>query len=379
MVDEPNDTKKLPSGVDTEEEPNKFAEYYPNAESYEAEGQNLELQIRALKKRISRELEDELLRLQYELNERELRIRQKEFELQQREADLNAREARISRLEQFESQQSPKERISEQLAEDDLESEFDIEDLGDKEEKSTIEGGTRPAKVGKDYIPNPEGKGGLPGSKLSNSIVIDRGVYQGRDKITLENGNSLVWNKENKLYEFEFIPGDDARINANQGLKFTYFAVEAAYLNEGYDRGLFQDMPHIYSQTLLRKQVWYEKTPRNRSSDGIGEQYQGRVPFNVLMDILNKAVNVRLFTGSGEYIENQDIRRAYKNYRIRYERGTFYKTANGDLYSVIEKGSQINESKGNPPTYRTDANLKSPTYGERVETSTEERSRWNRK
>jgi hypothetical protein len=359
------DVPLLPSGKDEDTEAealeSKYSQYLPSAEYYEAESANLDLLIRREKNRISRELLDELKTHEYLLTQREKAIKLKELELAQREADLDAREQRLQRLEAFELQKSPRELALEEAQEEELEFELP--------EETSIE------KKPRDYIPNPSGQGGLPGSKLSNSIVIDRGVYQGKDLIELENGNRLRWNQNNKEYEFEFIPGDDRGMNNNRGLPFTYFAVEAAYLEDGYDN---PNYPHFYSQTLLGKQVWYAKTPRNRNvgAGALGEAYEGKVPFDVLLKLVNETVNTRLFTSNGEFIQNQDFRRAYKNWRFKYEQGTYYKTKAGDLYSILTPGTQMSDSKGNPPTYRTDGNLKSPTYGQRVELSTEEKSRW---
>lgn len=361
---------ELPSGEEPKDE-NRFKEFFESAEQYEALGQSIELQLRELKKQLSKDLQDEFKRLEYLLSEREKTLVLREKELELREKDLQAREERLARLEAFESATSPKERS----AEDDF---FD-EEITDFQEGEDVTEQRLPyqrkpgAKTpGVEYTPNESGVGGLPGSKLSNAVQIDRAVYQG-DSVVLENGNKLIWNKQAGQYDFQFDPSDDPRIAANRGLPFTYFAVEAAYLEQGYDN---PNYPHFYSQTLLGKQVWYAKTPRNRKEDNVGPAYNGWVPLEVLDKILNSQVNTRLFTGDGNFIENQDYRRAYKNYRLKYERGTYYKTANGDLYSIIERGSQVYETKGNPPAYRTDGNLKSPTYGQRVEQSTEQKSRW---
>lgn len=353
---------KLPEG---DKEEDKFSEFYQTAEQYEAFGNELEIQIREIKSKIRKDLQDEFARIEYLLNERERAIVLKEIELKQREADLNAREERLRRLELLESTPSPKvygDEGEENLSDIEFEEDAIAEAAKAEAKRKSYEGGR-----------NKEGVGGLPGSKLSTSIVIDRGKYQG-DRVNLENGNNLVWNVQSQQYDDEFIPGPDASINANKGLKFTYFAVEAAYLNEGYDN---PNYPHLYSQTILGKQVWYERTPRNRKEDNIGPQFGGRVPLNVLEEMLNKAVNTRVFTSDGNYIEFQSFRRAYKNWRIKYERGTYYKTANNELYSILEKDSQVMESHGNPPSYRTDGNLKSPTYGQRVAVSTDEKNRWS--
>jgi hypothetical protein len=369
--------KKLPSGDVPEsndsEDPNRFAGYFESAEQYEALGDSIELQIRQLKAEISKELQDEFARLEYLLSQRELELKKKELELEQRERDVTMREQRIARLEAIELTPSPKQYDQGEESLEDVLDEEEFERLTEGNERAPYTRRPEAQVPGKDYIPNPEGKGGLPGSKLSNSIVIDRGVYQGKNRINLENGNSLVWNKQTKMYDDEFIPGDDPVMNKNRGLKFTYYAVEAAYLEQGYDN---PNYGNFYSQTLLGKQVWYEFTPRNRKDDGLGAKYGGRVPLEILDRMLNEAINTRLFTGDGQFIENQDYRRAYKNYRLKYERGTYYKTKAGDLYSILEPGSQVYETKGNPPSYRTDGNMKSPTYGQRVEQSTEQKNRW---
>src|SRR5688572_22845625 len=94
---------------DKDSEENKFSEFYPGIEYYEAESKNLELLIEKEKRRISKDLQNELIRIQFLLDKRERAIAIKELELAQREADLNAREARLSRLEALELTPSPKQ------------------------------------------------------------------------------------------------------------------------------------------------------------------------------------------------------------------------------------------------------------------------------
>lgn len=321
--------------------------FYPNAESYEAENASIELQIKALKNQINRELEDELLRLQYILNAKERELALKELALNQREQELNLREAKIKQLEAFENQKSPK----------------DESDYKGKPEEYSFEEETSNVSS-RDYIPNVGGSGGLPGSKNSEATIIARNVYQG-DKIPLDDGSTLLWDKQKSEYQL---------ISKNQGLKFTYFAVEAAYLNEGYVNHYY---PQFYSQTVLNKQVWYETTPRNKLDDGLGTQYGGRVPLDILRLALNSRVNTGRVRPDGNLEENVDFSLAYKNWRYRYETGTFFKNSEGELYSIVDYTEM--DSKGNAPNFRTDGNFKSSTYGQRKPTSSEEKLRWGTK
>ena len=323
--------------------------FYPNAESYEAENSSIELQIKALKNQITRELEDDLLRLQYILNAKERELALRELALNRREEELNAREQRLLAQERFDESLSPKQLAEEYKGKPEDEFNFD-------EETGTVSS--------RDYIPNESGKGGLPGSKNNPSRVITRNVYEG-DKIDLEDGSTLLWDKQKSEYQL---------ISKNQGLKFTYFAVEAAYLNEGYINHYY---PQFYSQTILRKQVWYEKTPRNRESDGLGEQYLGKVPLDVLRSKLNQAVNTVRVRSDGNLEENVDFTFAYKNWRYRYETGTYYKDAAGELYTIVD--FVVVDSKGNAPNFRTDGNFKSPSYGQRKPVSADEKLRWGTK
>lgn len=369
MVEDLPDDLKLPSGSasdsgESDATNSKFDEFLPKAEYYEAESQNLELLIQREKRRISKELLDSLLKLQYELSQKEYELKVKEQELNLREQDLIIREQQLARQIAFEELKSPKER---EEYEDILEEGFDNSEFeGDTPSMGLIKNAGQ-VQLGQKL--NPQGRG------LKDSIEINRGEFQG-PRIQLENGNSLVWNTRTSEYEDEFVPGPDERTNRNRGLVRTWFTFEGAYLNDGY---INPNYPNVYSQTLLGKQVWYERTPLNRKEDGIGPKYSGRVPLQVLIDLLNSQVNCALQTSDGTFIENQDVRRAYKNWRLRYDTGTFYKTKSKDLYCIIDKDSVVYEVRGNPPAYRTDSKLGSPTYGERVETSAAEKSRWKNK
>lgn len=309
----------------------------PSAEAYEAQSNDIDLLIRDLKRSVSSELQDELSRLQYLLTKKEEELKVKEIQLQQKEAELAQREAQLNLIAQSKEPSSPPSEEFPGLNEDE-------------------------ASLIREYRNNnPQGTGGHPGSLRSNAIVIHSNKFQG-DSVPLDDDNALVWNPDEGKYNFS---------KPQSGLKFTFFAVEAAYLNEGY---INPNYPQFYSTAILQKQVWYERTPKNRFSDGIGEQYQGEVPLDILMGALNLRLNSAALLPNGTLIENQDFRRAYRNWRYSYQVGTYYKNRDGDLYTVLKVDES--DSKGNPPTYRSDNKPGSKTFGERKSTSFAERVKW---
>lgn len=318
-------------------------EFLPSAELYVEQSKNIDALISDLKKRIAVDLKDELLRLEYELNAREAEIRRRELLLEQREREVKAREDRLRLAEQ-----ANEKKIQDKIEE--LEREYGI--------PGSIQAESR-GNEGR----NPEGVGGRPGSLKSSSTIINRREYQGNN-LQLEDGSNLVWNPE--LTEYELV-------SANKGLKFTYFAVEAAYLNDNYINPTY---PQFYSQTIFQKQVWYEITPKGRKDDGLGAEYQGKVPLDILRKLLNDSVNSALLLPDGRIIEKQDFTRAYKNWRYKYETGTYFKNRDGDLYTILDYHEE--DSKGNPPAYRTEGNVKSPKYGQQIPTTAEERIRWKK-
>lgn len=321
---------------------------YPYAEYYEAENQNLELQIRNLKKDINQDLKDELLRIQYLLNKKERELQLKELQLQMKEQELNDREARLRKAtEHLESLQSPKE----------------IDRYTITDEERLINEGKLPAH-------NPDGKGGLPGSKNSESIVLTQGVHSGIDRITLDADldKYVQWDEEEQRYRAN---------DPNAGLKFTFFAAEMAYVKKGYFS--FEHAVYSTARRWLGRQVWYAIPQKRKDSDKLGPMYQGKVPFEILVTRLNEMINASILLSDGKRIENVDFRQAYENWRFKYETGTFYKTSTGDLYSILDSGMPIIRSQGNPPAYRSagrDNLKKGIVAGQQIPTTLAERSAW---
>lgn len=341
------DENSSPQDIPPSEGINEKYPFYPNAESYEAEASSLELLIRNLKNDIKKDLQDEFAQLQYLATKLEQELKIALLKIKQLEADNEAlRAAQNERIASFDEAQSPKQT-------------FENED-----EEYESAGSTSSETEAKINRRNETGKGGLPGSKNASSITINTFEYQG-DRVRLEDGSELVWDKTAKQYSLQSSVG-------NNGLQFTYFAVEAAYLEEGY---INPNYPKFYSQTILRKQVWYEKTPRNREEDGIGPKYGGKVPLQVLKDLLNQRVNSAKVLATGDIVEFQDFTKAYVNWRYMYQVGKYFKNAAGDLYAIVEVDER--KSKGNAPAFRTDGNLKSSTYGQQVKTKASERASWN--
>ncbi len=313
----------------------------PSAEAYVKQNEDLEVLIERIKLEIKDELRDELARLQYLLTEKEKELRIKELQLQQQAAELNSLKERLLKIE--EQQTQPPLLTREQLQE----IEFEGQKLSAEEAEAIQQIRTR----------NPSGVGGLPGSSRSPSIVINQFKYQG-DRIQLDDESNLLWDNTRKAYQQV----------GKEGNKFTYFAVEAAYLNPNY---INPNYPQFYSQSILRKQVWYAKTPPGKISDGIGEQYKGRVPLKLLEDMLNSRINPAFVNPeNGSLIEGQSFKAAYKNWRYKYQIGTFYRNKDGDLYAIIEKTEE--DSKGNPPTYRLDE------FGEQKSLSSKEKRKWGK-
>lgn len=364
MADNPNDSNDIiPSNEKTSKEiredvlPTPASEkypYYPRAEYYEAEASNLELLIASLKKEISKELQDEIKQLEYLVSQTEAENARLKLQVKQLEAEKQQLIQRLENQARFESIQSPKQRAIEEDYDEEFESNLANTELPDGTSGLDKQRGGQPGQVH-----NPSGKGGF-----ADATKINRSQYQG-DLLPLgESNENLIWNPAKN--EYEISAGD------NTGLKFTYFSVEAAYLNDGF---INPNYSNLYSQTILRKQVWYERTPHNRLNDGVGEQYGGRVPLQVLRDMLNSRVNTAYMMPNGQLAENQDFSKAYKNWRMTYQVGTYYKNSRGDLYAILDVN--IHESKGNPPSYRTDGNIKSKNYGQRIATTPEERAKWS--
>lgn len=130
----------------------------------------------------------------------------------------------------------------------------------------------------------------------------------------------------------------DSKKGQKQGIRFTFFAVEGNYpLSTLFEHA-------FYSVNYLQKQVWRDVEPRNAFKDGLGAKYRGWVPFEVLYTKLND-----LLVG-----EKYDLRKVYKNYRIRYEQGTFGPDIGPDGKPVtrLNDSKTVEESKGNPPPNR---------------------------
>lgn len=354
MVDD--SVKKLPASGDDSSESlpankegaAKYEEFYPAAEYYEQLGNNVELQIAELKRDVKRQIaRDEVAELEYNVSILKAELRRKQIENTQLQAELAAqkeeKEALIKKLQELEETPSPKVAFEN-------EEEQSVEEETSQSLEDSYSGGR-----------NKLGVGGLASSPNSNITIIDRNKYRGQ-QVPLDNGDSLIWNPSNKTYDL---------VGPNQGLKFTYFAVEAAYLEEGYINPNYEQ---FYSQTVLRKQVWYERTPRGREEDSIGPKYAGKVPIDILMNRLNERVNSAKMMSNGEIQEFAPFQEAYKNWRYTYETGTYYKDSKGDLYQILD--SRESKSKGNAPVYRTDGKFKSKTYGQRIDTSPDEKARW---
>lgn len=359
MADEP---PQLPSGNETEAERKKrlaqfkskeesedsYPSFLPSPESYEAIGANLEVNLEDLKRRLKDEFSDEITNLEFNVSQLEAALRKQQLELEALQAEnqrlKEEREILIAKLEIEENRPSPKEPS-------------DYKEVTDEQYEESRQSLEDSYKGGR----NKEGVGGRPGSRFSNATIINQNVYQG-DRIRLEDDSYLDWNAEKSQYQLA---------SANQGLKFTFFAVEAAYLEDGF---INPNYPQMYSQTLLGKQVWYERTPHNRKSDGVGEQYGGKVPQSVLRQMLNERVNTARVQPDGTLLENVDFEQAYKNWRYTYQVGTYFTNSDGDLYTILDVDER--RSKGNAPAYRTDSKFTSPTYGQQKPTSAAERAAW---
>lgn len=330
-----------------------YPEFLPSAESYEAIGQNLNVNLEDLKRRLKEDFSDEITNLEFNVSQLQAALLKQKLELEALEAENERlREERallIAKLEEQENKPSPKELSREESISDEIDQEQYNEAKKTREE--SYEGGR-----------NKLGIGGRPGRGLSNATIINQNVYQG-DRIKLEDDSFLDWDKEASQYKLA---------SANSGLKFTFWAVEAAYLEEGF---INPNYPQFYSQTLLQKQVWYERTPHNRLDDTIGTQFGGRVPQQVLRDMLNQRVNTARVNPNGELTEHVDFEIAYKNWRYTYQVGTYFTNEAGDLYTILDVDER--KSKGNAPAYRTDSKFTSPTYGQQKPTSAAEKAAWS--
>lgn len=292
----------------------------------------------------------EIERLKFELEKKSNAEAELKQQLNQTNERLAAIEERVSPKESQSKIEQQREEIRKENAQFEAEAQREL-----KEREESV----RPEGL------NPQGKGGLPGSKQSSGVAINQDFYIGdRVKLGKEDGEELTWDPEEKKYQ---VPLD--------GRQYTFFSAEAAYLNERYDC----QQNAFYSQTLFKKQVWYDVTPKGRVDDGIGSRYGGKVPLDYFMKEIAERLNARVFLASGDVIEKQDFRKAFKNWRYKYQVGKFYKTREGDLYSINE----IDESRsqGNPPSFRTagrDVTSEGITAGQKVPTKAEQRRNWIR-
>lgn len=309
--------------VSEDELPESF--FVPELQTpFEVESATLNDRINEYKGFYNERIRNSLEELRYLLNKKERDLRLKELELQDREKKIQEIEQRL-KIEREEAQ-----RVS-QLSEEVL----------SEEEKALIQS-YREGKIPSQKPHNPQGFGGLPSvndSSKIKGILIDRSKYQGQDEINLGEGNYLLWNKSQKQYDH--VQG------IKPGLKYTFFAAEGSYPNS--EAGYIGEHA-FYSQKWLQKQVWYEKPIQGKLDDGVGPAYQGKVPLNVLIDMLNSRLNPAHNLSDGRLVEGVDFRVAYKNWRYLYQHGTYYTDEHGDLYTVIDY--QSSDSKGNPPPIR---------------------------
>lgn len=343
--------KFKPDSDSEESDVDKYPEFLPNPESYEAIGKNLEVNLEDLKRRLKADFSDEITNLEFNVSRLEAELKKQQLAIEalqiENERLRQEKELLISKLEAEEDSVQPSEKET-TIAQQESDEQYEAR-------RQTIEESYAGGR-------NPTGIGGKPGSRFSTATIINQHVYQG-DRIKLDDNSFLDWDAGVSQYKLS---------SANSGLKFTFFAVEAAYLEDGF---INPNYPQFFSQTILRKQVWYERTPHNRISDGLGEKYGGRVPQEILRAELNSRVNTARVLADGSLQEEIDFEPAYKNWRYTYQVGTYYTDSEGELYTLLDVDER--KSKGNAPAYRTDAKASSPTYGQRKPTSQREKDAWN--
>lgn len=124
------------------------------------------------------------------------------------------------------------------------------------------------------------------------------------------------------------------KLLASDGIYQTYFAAEGGGLKPGYvfqghetNDGQFND--GFYSNNYFGKQLWRAKEPPGKTHGPLGDagpRYNGRVPFQELMDTLNFMLNVN--------DDGTDFRQAFEYWTYRYEVSYSVKTDSG-LYQVV--------------------------------------------
>lgn len=120
----------------------------------------------------------------------------------------------------------------------------------------------------------------------------------------------------------------------SDGIYQTYFAAEGGGIKpgnmfQGYEGSEGEFTDGFYSNNFLKKQLWRAKEPHSKQEGPLGDagpQYNGRVPFNVLMDMLNNVLNIN--------DDGTDFRQAFEYWTYRYEVSYSVKTDTG-LYNVI--------------------------------------------
>lgn len=316
---------------------------------------------------MKREFEDELTKINYTLSRKEQEIARLRFELEKTRQELDEKNRLLAQASQRLDNLAPnKSLVSSEKEETIRQQQEELEDekrflSGERERQDATQ------FTEKGAARNPTGAGGLPSSSHSSGVAINESHYLGpKVKLGAEPEEELTWDPTENKYKLAV---------SSDGLQYTFFSAEMAYLNPNYNC----QQNTAYSANIFKKQVWYEKTPKGRYDDGIGALYKGKVPLKWFMDELASRLNPVLFLPSGGIIEKQDFRKAFANWRYKYQVGRFFKTREGELYSINEVDES--RSQGNPPAYRTagrDVPGKGVISGERVKTTNEERRQWLR-
>lgn len=349
----------------------------------------LRLQLNAAKARIT-ELEAENQRLREFAADKETQVERVSFEdmlrleeqaieqqkiIDAQELELQAQERELQRLQDIELQ---KEQIREEETIEKLRQELEDKRLELEEREAILREESRRIRRGGQNT-NPDGRGGIPGINPNSQGQTVEGSIFSRDVIPLDDGVNLRWNSDIGEYDFEI--NRDINPTSKEPLNFTFFAAEMSYPKEGYN------VSHaLYSQTVLRRQVWYDRPIKGKNNDDelaqMGFALNGKVPLDAIIEKLNDYGGIYVSVVQTDIRvapPRADFRHAYKNWRYLYEQGKFYKNSKDELYAVVYYRDE--KSQGNPPTQRTagkDYEKKKISKGDLIRVGYEERMRWNK-
>lgn len=145
----------------------------------------------------------------------------------------------------------------------------------------------------------------------------------------------------------ESIPRTKDIVTPGETLNSTYFSFHGAYPEAKYLADL-----RFRSVDLLLKRIWRERE-HPAADDGLGPQFNGHVPMEVLIKRVNQLLNIN---DQGGRI---DARKVYKNWHISWELLKVkkvvkeYKIVHGKevpVYGLVTKIiTSHRQTKGNPP------------------------------